>query len=161
MIHCLVAVEKNYGIGYNGYMPWPKLNGDMSWFKTTTTNNIVIMGSVTWQSLKSPLPDRVNIVLSKTSRVTGADHVFSDIDTAIEFCYHEYLDKDIFIIGGDSIYRQVMPIIDKFFVTEISDEFTCDRFFDLNYVKANCKNVKEIARYTEPVPYTITEYTRS
>lgn len=161
MINCIVAVEKNHGIGYNGYMPWPRLNGDMAWFRSITNNSIVIMGSVTWRSLKNPLPDRINIVLSKSSDFHSADHIFSDIDTALEFCYQEYPDKDVFIIGGDSIYRQVMSIVDKFYVTEISESFICDRFFNLDFVKSNFRTFKEIANYTEPVPYTITEYTRS
>lgn len=160
MINCIVAVEKNCGIGYKEYMPWPRLPGDMSWFQKITSGNIVIMGSVTWRSLGRPLPNRINVVLSKT-RACNSDHVFSDLDTAIEFCQQEYPDKEIFIIGGDSIYKQAMPIIGKFYITEIQSEFICDRFFNVNYVKDNFTNAKEIARYNEPVPYVITEYNRT
>lgn len=157
MINCLVAVERSHGIGYQGYMPWPTLPGDMSWFKSLTVNQIVIMGSVTWQSLGRPLPNRINVVLSKNS-IVSADHCFSDIDTAILFCQNEYPDKEIFIIGGDSIYRQCMEKIDVFYITEIESTYLCDRYFDFDYVIQNCKNVRTISEFSSPIPYTINEY---
>ena len=160
MINCIVAVEEGHGIGNNGFMPWPKLKGDMDWFRSTTVGHVVIMGSVTWASLKKPLSNRINIVLSKTKLCSGADHIFSDIDTAIEFCYQEYPDKEIFIIGGDSIYQQSMHFVDKWFITEIESKFPCDRFFNLEYVKNNFRTVTEIAKYSDPLPYKIKEYTR-
>ena len=162
MINCLVAVEKSQGIGFNGQMPWPHLKGDMSWFKKMTTDQVVIMGSTTWKSLGcKPLPNRINIVLSKTHDYSGhgaADHTFSDPGTALVFCENEYPDKDIFIIGGDIVYKTYLNTIDKFYVTEIDADYECDRFFNLTYVKEHFTKVKEHATFTEPVKYTIKEY---
>lgn len=157
MINCLVAVDRNHGIGYQGYMPWPTLPGDMSWFKSLTVNQVVIMGSVTWKSLGKPLPNRINVVLSKNTLV-DSDHCFSDIDSAILFCQNEYPEKEIFIIGGDSIYKQCMEKIDVFYVTEIATEYRCDRFFDLAYVKHRCKHVRNVSEYSDPISYSIKEY---
>lgn len=159
MINCIVAVEHNQGIGFEGQMPWPHLKGDMSWFRKITTNQVVIMGSTTWKSLGcKPLPNRINIVLSRTHHWPNTDHIFSDPDTALVFCENEYPDKEIFIIGGSAIYRTYLDIVDRFYITEIDAEFKCDTFFDLNYVKKNFTKVKEYATFTEPIKYTIKEY---
>ena len=162
MINCLVAVERSQGIGFNGQMPWPHLKGDMNWFRKMTTGNIIIMGSTTWMSLGcKPLPNRINIVLSRThdySGPEGADHTFSNPDTALVFCSNEYPDKEIFIIGGSAVYRTYMGIVDKFYITEIDEGYQCDTFFDLSYVKENFTHVKEHATLTNPVKYTIKEY---
>lgn len=162
MINAIVAVEKNQGIGFNGQMPWPRLKGDMSWFRTMTTNQVVIMGSATWKSLEcKPLPNRINVVMSRTHNYSGngaADHTFNDPDTALVFCENEYPDKEIFIIGGDSVYQHFMHIVDRFYVTEIDAEYICDRFFDLDHVKETYTKVKEHVTFTDPVKYTIKEY---
>lgn len=163
MINCIVAVERGQGIGYNNFMPWPHLKGDMLWFRKTTTNSIVIMGSNTWNSIGNPLPSRINVVLSKTKNYGfygGADHTFSDHETALVFCENEYPDKEIFIIGGSAVYDLYMPVINRFFITEIDASYQCDRFFKLDYVQKNFTKVIEHAKFTDPVPYTIKEYTK-
>ena len=111
MINCLVAVERNQGIGFEGQMPWPHLKGDMQWFKQMTTNQVVIMGSTTYDSLGKPLPNRINVVISR-KRMLG-DHTFDDCGSALDFCALEYPDKEIFIIGGSAIYEQYFDIIDR------------------------------------------------
>lgn len=162
MINCIVAVGKNQGIGFNGQMPWPHLKGDMQWFKNVTSGHVVIMGSTTWKSLNyKPLPNRINVVLSRTHDYSGqgaADHTFSDPNTALVFCQNEYPDQDIFIIGGSAVYSSYMGIVDKFYVTEISESYQCDTFFNLDYVKKNFTKIKECATFTEPISYIIKEY---
>lgn len=156
MINCIVAVDKSHGIGFQGHMPWPHLKGDMSWFKQITTNQVVIMGSTTYDSLGKPLSNRINVVISR-KRVLG-DHTFSDCGSALDYCNLEYPDKEIFIIGGGNIYSQYLDIIDRFYVTEIDEEFQCDTFFNLEYVKKHFTKVKECATFVDPIKYTIKEY---
>jgi dihydrofolate reductase len=156
MINCLVAVDRNQGIGFQGQMPWPRLKGDMAWFKQMTTNQVVIMGSTTYNRLGKSLPNRINVVISR-KRLIG-DHTFSDCNAALNYCFLEYPDKEIFIIGGGIIYRQYLDIIDRFYVTEIDEEYQCDTFFDLDYVQKNFKNIKECATFNDPLKYTIKEY---
>lgn len=159
MITGIVAVEKNQGIGFNGQMPWPRLKGDMYWFKKMTAGNVVIMGSTTFESIGKPLPDRINVVLSRKKDFSPqADHTFSDPDLALEFCKKEYPDKEIFIIGGSEIYRYYMPVIDRFLITEIDQDYICDKFFDLFYVRENFTDVKEHATFNEQINYKIKEY---
>jgi len=156
LINCLVAVERNQGIGFNGQMPWPRLKDDMQWFRQMTTNQVVIMGSTTYDSLGKPLPNRINVVISRKRKL--GDHTFNNCGDALDFCAVEYPDKEIFIIGGSAIYEAYLDIIDRFYITEIDADYECDKFFDLTYVKENFTKVKEHAMLNDPIKYTIKEY---
>lgn len=160
MINCIVAVDSGQGIGCNGHMPWPRLGGDMTWFKNLTTDQIVIMGSTTWISLGRKLPNRINIVLSKSSTYVNADHTFADPSQALTFCQNEYPDKEIFIIGGQAIYDEYLTSINRFYITEIAARYDCDKFFNLDYVIRHFSNIKEHGCIKEPLTYTMKEYTK-
>jgi dihydrofolate reductase len=158
MINCIVAVDKNQGIGFEGQMPWPRLAGDMRWFKEKTTDQIVIMGRKTWESIGSKnLPNRINIVISRNF-IEGADRCFSDTDRALGFCTLFYPYKEVFIIGGSAVYQHYLDIVDRFYVTEIDADYVCDTFFDLTYVKETFTKVTEHATFNDPIKYTIKEY---
>jgi dihydrofolate reductase len=136
MIYSVVAVEAGGGIGFNGSMPWPSLKEDMQWFKQLTTGHVVIMGSTTWKGFAKPLTNRINVVISKNPHAS-ADHAFVDPCDAIKSCLLLYPDRKIFIIGGQALYDSTMHLISKFYVTEIADNYQCDKFFNLLYVKEN------------------------
>ena len=158
MINCIVAVERNQGIGFEGQMPWPRLVGDMQWFREKTTDQIVIMGRKTWESIGSKnLPNRINVVISRNP-IEGVDQCFSDTDRALEFCTTFYPHKEIFIIGGSAVYQHYLDIVDRFYVTEIDSNYKCDTFFDLDYVRETFTKVKEHATFNDPIKYTIKEY---
>ena len=158
MINCIVAVDKNQGIGFEGQMPWPRLAEDMRWFKEKTTDQIVIMGRKTWESIGSKnLPNRINIVISRNF-IDGADRCFSDTDRALDFCKIFYPFKEIFIIGGSAVYQHYLDVVDRFYITEIDAEYKCDTFFDMNYVRETFTKVKEHATFNNPIKYTIKEY---
>jgi len=158
MINCIVAVERNQGIGFNGSMPWPRLSGDMKWFREQTTDQIVIMGRKTWDSIGSKsLPNRINLVLSR-SKIEGADCCSPDTDWLLDYCKTFYPYKEIYIIGGSAVYQHYLDIVDRFYITEIDADYKCDTFFDLNYVQENFTKVTEHATFTDPIKYTIKEY---
>jgi dihydrofolate reductase len=160
MIVCIVAVEKSQGIGFNSSMPWPHLAGDMKWFKSRTINNVVVMGSTTWKSLSKALPNRINVVISSTLHV-DANLTFTDPLEAIKELKERYSDKDIYIIGGQAVYDSVKELVDVYYVTEINADYTCDKFFDLNFVKQNYTIVDEMLSFkaSEKTPaYSIKEY---
>lgn len=158
MINCIVAVEKGQGIGFNGSMPWPRLPGDMRWFKDKTIDQIIIMGRKTWDSIGSKsLPNRINLVLSK-NKIEGCNLCSDDPDRLLDYCKMFYPYKEIYIIGGSAVYQHYLDIIERFYVTEIDADYQCDTFFDLNYVKENFTKVKEHATFIEPVKYIINEY---
>jgi dihydrofolate reductase len=162
MIYCIVAIDQNQGIGFNNSMPWPKLKEDLQWFKDQTQNNIVIMGSKTWESIGKPLPNRINVVVSSTLK-PAANFTFYDPKEAIKDLSERFKDKDIFVIGGESIYNCLKDTVEVFYVTEIDQKYQCDRFFDFQFVKNNFKNesvIKEVDA-TETTPrYTIKKYTK-
>ena len=158
MINCVVAIEKNQGIGYSESMPWPRLPDDMRWFKGLTQGHVVVMGSVTYRGLGKPLPNRKNVVI--TSSDIADIHCCRSPTEAIALCQGNWPDLEIFIIGGQTLYDSTMSIIDRFYVTEIDHSYQCDRFFNLKYVRDNFMRVIERGQFTDPVPYTIREYSK-
>src|SRR5206468_4067366 len=70
----IVAVDRNLAIGKGGALPW-HYSADLKFFKQTTVGNAVVMGGRTWQSIKKPLPDRMNIVLTSKADIHAVDSV--------------------------------------------------------------------------------------
>lgn len=118
MIIGIVAVDRNGAIGKGGKLPW-HYSADMKFFKETTTGNAVVMGHKTWLSLKNPLPNRLNIVLSRRSEVEPQDsvRVLRDVESVLSMARD--LKTDLFVIGGEQVYRSFLPYIEKWIVTEV------------------------------------------
>lgn len=125
----IVAVDKNWAIGYKNNL-LVSIPEDMKFFRETTTGKVVIMGKNTLESFpnKKPLKNRVNIViaLEKDYKVEGATVVYS-IEEALEEA-KKYDTKDVFVIGGGSIYRQMLPYCDTAYITYINNEYAADTF---------------------------------
>ena len=133
MISLIVAFAKNNVIGKDGKIPW-NIEGEQSRFKELTTNNIVIMGRKTfeeiYQKLQKPLPNRINIVISKTKKYDFENcFTFDSLDAALDFCKKTLPQKDIFISGGAALYQKTLPIVEKMYITEIDLEVSGDTFF--------------------------------
>lgn len=100
----IAATNKKGVIGVEGHMPWV-VKEDMAFFKATTTGNIVILGGKTWVSLNhNPLPNRVNVVLSRTL-VSDKAYIFSEIEQLINFVNNIKQDRKVYVIGGSEIYK--------------------------------------------------------
>jgi dihydrofolate reductase len=149
-IEAIVAVDKNNGMAKNGLIPW-KSKTDMNFFKTTTTNNIIVMGSKTLLSLKNalPLPNRLNIVLTRNPNWFINDDKYKDLDNIMFFDeemftnfisdsnslikaeHYKYLKNDakIFIIGGEQIYSKYCNICSTIWLTKIKEDYECDLIF--------------------------------
>ena len=127
MITIIVAVDSNNGIGYrNGLLT--HLPGDLPRFKKITMGHCLIMGKKTWESLpRKPLAGRKNIVLTDSELdCFECAETARSVEDALGFCD---CDREVFIIGGGSVYRQFMPLADRLMVTHIHREFTSDTFF--------------------------------
>ena len=126
----IVAADKNWAIGKNNKL-LVSIPQDMKFFRETTTGKVVVMGRKTLESFPGgqPLKKRVNIVLTsdKNYHVNGADIVHS-IDALLEEL-KKYPAEDIYVIGGESIYRQLLPYCDKAYVTKIEHAYDADTFF--------------------------------
>ncbi len=131
MIYLIAIVSLNNGIGKNNKLPW-NIKEDMEYFKKITTgtgNNAIIMGKNTWISLKNPLKNRRNIVISKTLKDENCS-VFSSLNEGITYAKSIGI-FDIFIIGGSSLFKEAMEhkLCDFLCITKINKIYECDTFF--------------------------------
>lgn len=125
----IVAVDKNWAIGKNNKLMW-SIPADMKFFRETTQGNVVIMGRKTLESFPQgqPLKNRVNIVISRKPdyQVKGAVVVHS-VEEAVE--ESKKYEGEVFVIGGESIYRAMLPYCDTALVTKIDHAFDADTYF--------------------------------
>lgn len=117
MINIIAAVAENRAIGFeNKLLYW--LPNDLKRFKALTTGHTIIMGRKTFDSLpKGALPNRRNIVISRSVKELSGCDVYGSLDEALQHCTP---DEDIYIIGGASVYEQAMPMADRLCLTEIA-----------------------------------------
>jgi len=126
-ISLIVAADLNNGIGYCNQLLC-HLPADLKYFKNLTTGHHILMGKNTYNSIGKPLPNRTNLVVSKTINNLHGCHVFNAIDDAIAFALSNN-ETELFIIGGDSIYKQCMYMAETIYITRIKHTFTADTFF--------------------------------
>lgn len=124
MLNIIVACDINNAIGYQNELLC-KLKDDMKHFKEVTTEKLVVMGRKTWESIGSkPLPNRVNIVMSRELEIDS-----SQFDTTVYVSdrMEEIITVskvvDVFVIGGEEIYRMFLPYADRVIMTKIHHEF--------------------------------------
>ena len=135
MIIGIVAVAKNFAIGRDGKLPW-HYAADLKFFKQTTVNHVVVMGFNTWISIGKPLPNRLNIVLSRSNSIENQPNVLLARSIEEVLALSKYVNGDLFIIGGAETYRNFADTIGKWIVTEIpeivkdADAFMPSNFLD-------------------------------
>ena len=126
-INIIAAVAKNRAIGFeNKLIYW--LPNDLKRFQALTTGHTIIMGRRTFESLpKGALPNRRNVVLSRTVHEHPGCDTYASLEEALEHCSPE---EDIYIIGGSSVYEQALPVANRLCLTEIDDTpAAADAFF--------------------------------
>ncbi len=125
LISLSVAMDEDRVIGREGGMPW-HLPADLKHFKQTTTGKPVIMGRRTFESIGKPLPERRNIVLSRSGfQAEGAESAGS-LDEALELTKDE---EEIMIIGGADLFELALPKADRIYLTRIHGHFEGDTHF--------------------------------
>lgn len=120
MIAIIAAIDKNNALGFKNRLLF-YLPDDLKRFKALTTGHTVVMGRKTFDSLpKGALPNRRNIVLSRSTRLElpGAE-VYASLEEALLHCANN---EQVFIMGGASVYKQAMPLADRLYMTEIDAE---------------------------------------
>lgn len=123
-MNLIAAVDLNWGIGYNSEL-LEKIPKDLKYFKEKTLGKVIVMGRNTFESLpnKKPLEQRINIVLTKNKNYNcegvilcySLEQLFTELK--------KYNQQDIFIIGGESIYSQLISHCDKAYITKINKEY--------------------------------------
>lgn len=127
----IVAVDKNWAIGKNGTMMW-NIPEDMKFFRTTTKDSVVIMGRKTLESFpgKKPLKNRMNIVITRDKNYTvdGEAIVVNSVQEAVKRA-QQVEDKEVFVIGGETIYRAMLDYCDTAYITKIDNAYDADTYF--------------------------------
>ena len=114
----IVAVDRNGAIGKGGTLPW-HFSADLKHFKGQTVGHACVIGHRTWRSLKKPLKDRLNIILSRSAEVESQASVIMLRDRLSVLSLRAYLGCDLFIIGGQQVFRAFRGDIERWIVTEV------------------------------------------
>ena len=114
----IVAVDRNGAIGKGGQLPW-HYPADLKFFKGQTTGHACVMGYKTWLTLKRPLPNRLNVVLTRRAEVEPRESVVWLRDKQSALSLKAYLGCDLFVIGGAQIFQMFRAEIDRWLVTEV------------------------------------------
>lgn len=118
-ISIIVAVSFNQVIGVENQLPW-HLPADLQYFKKLTLDHSIIMGRKTYESIGRPLPKRENIVITRDSHFNAEKVIIvNSIEQAIKHC-EDRNQEEVFIIGGDTIYKQTMSIADQLYITRVN-----------------------------------------
>lgn len=125
----IVATDERNGIGKNNQLLC-HLPDDLKYFKKITSHQVVIMGRKTYESIGKPLPNRINVVISKNRdfKAEGIE-VYTNTSDIIQQLTHKYPDKKLIVIGGAQIYRLFYPYFQEIHRTLIHHIFEADAFF--------------------------------
>lgn len=119
-----MAHDRHFGIGYQNKLPW-HLPEDLQWFKNHTVNKTVIMGSKTAEALGVALPNRRNVVVSRSKLGVINGFEFMRFEEALSCA-----ECDSFVIGGAETYRAFFPYCDRLYITRVDLSYTTDTQFE-------------------------------
>ena len=145
-IRLICAISKNNVIGNENKLPW-NISEDLKRFKELTSENIIVMGRKTYESIGRPLPKRKNIVLSrnKNLKIQGVE-VMNSIESVIDS--YNLQEKDLYVIGGTFIYELFLEHCDYLHITNVERDYDGDAYFpEINW--ANWKLIDEINSYDD------------
>lgn len=125
ILSAIVAVARNGVIGKDNTLPW-RLPADLQFFKKTTSGHHIILGRKNYEDIRRPLPNRVNLVLSRQEGYQAPGCVvLPSLEQAIQFA-EDAGETECFVIGGAEIYRQAMPLLQRLYITTIEEDFEGD-----------------------------------
>ena len=148
LISLIVVVLNNGAIGVNNQLPW-RIPADLKYFKKTTMGKPIIMGRKTWDSIGKPLPGRRNIVMTRDSawQQEGVERA-ADVEQALSMACKAAEESgagELMIIGGEAIYREVLPLVQRIYLTRVDIDIDGDAFFpDLNEQDWSEKEIEHI-----------------
>ncbi len=159
----IAAVDRNWAIGKDNHL-LISIPDDMKFFRETTAGGVVIMGRKTLESFPGgrPLKNRINIVITRDPFYTKEGAVVvHNVDEAL--CEAEnYSDREAFVIGGESIYRQMAPLCDTIYITKVDAEYEADAFFpNLDENPAWAVSEDSGSKEYEGLTYRFVTYTRT
>jgi dihydrofolate reductase len=144
-INVIAALARNRVIGIENRLPW-RLPEDLAHFKALTLGHPIIMGRKTYESLGRPLPGRTNIVITRNPDYCPEGClVAASIAAALALCRD---DDEAFFIGGAELYRQVLPLAERLYLTEVRVDAEGDAWFP-EYDRAAFREVGRVANRGE------------
>ena len=149
MINAIFAADSLGGIGKNGSLPWPKNSEDLRWFKQHTFGHIVVMGGNTWRDplMPKPLPGRINVVVtSQTVDTEGVIVYNNDYKRRLLDLQAQHPDKNIYIIGGTSLFNDARELIERVILTRFTDSYDCDVNMDLDSYLEGFELIEQTAK---------------
>lgn len=158
MIGLIVAYTRNRVIGNKGQIPW-RIKGEQRRFRELTTGNVVIMGRKSYEEIGRPLPNRFNIIVSRTEKYEDENLItVPSLTEAIEYAKENFPNKDIFLSGGAGIYNEGLPLAEKLFITEVDATILGDTYFPEFDESLYEKTIDE--HVDGDIPYTYVTYTK-
>ena len=158
----ILSADRNWGIG-NGNKLLVSIPSDMKFFRQTTTGKVVVMGRKTLESFPNgqPLKNRTNIVLTENPDYRVKDAVIVHSKEELLKTLEQYDTEDIYIIGGESIYRMMLPYCDTVLVTKIDRASQADTFFpDLDKMQERKLTHEGDAQTCFDLEFRFTKYER-
>ena len=122
----IAALDKGRVIGSEGSIPW-NIQEDLNYFKEKTTNKAIIMGRKTFESIGRPLPNRLNIVMTRSKEKVDGVIIAPNKEIAIEKARD--FSSEIFVIGGEYIYKEFLEMASEMLLTEIDLDTDGDTYF--------------------------------
>lgn len=162
-MNIIAAVDKNWAIGCRNQL-LVRIPNDQKMFRQTTTGKVVVLGRKTLETFPQglPLPNRTNIILSKNNGYKVKDAiVVHSVEELLEEV-KKYDSEDVYIIGGESIYRQMLPYCDTAHITKIDHAYEADSYFPNLEEDADWEVTAESEEQTYfDIAYEFVEYRRS
>jgi dihydrofolate reductase len=163
----IAAVARNGVIGRNGTLPW-RLSADLKYFKALTSQHRIVMGRRTWQSFPRPLPNREHVVVSSSALALPDDVVqvpSLSAALALPAPVAPLVASTVFVIGGNALYREALPLAEDLFLTEIDADVDGDTRFP-DWDRTQFREVRReahaapLAADAADVPFAFVHYLR-
>jgi dihydrofolate reductase len=156
----IAAVSKDKVIGKQGGIPW-KIKEDLSFFKEKTLNSPIIMGRATYNSIGRPLPNRLNIVMTRSAKNTEGVTEVTSVEKAIEAASVNKDSSKVYIIGGENIYKEFLPIAHRMIITEVDLYIKDGDTFFPEWNISEWKEQSRDQREENGTRFSFVEYTRN
>jgi|TARA_B110000263_G_C14993671_1_gene367152 dihydrofolate reductase len=154
----IAAVSRNGVIGKDGAIPWD-LKEELKFFQKQTTGSAIIMGRATHESIGRPLPNRLNILMTRSPK--KRDDGVIEVSTKEKACEAARAFSDeIYIIGGENIYKEFMPLAQAMLITEVELDIQSGSTFFPEWDNAEWKEVSRVLSEEGDIKFSFVKYYR-
>ena len=156
----IAAVSKDRVIGKQGGIPW-KIKEDLSFFKEKTLNSPIIMGRATYNSIGRPLPNRLNIVMTRSVKNTEGVTEVTSVREAVKTASKNKDSSKVYVIGGENIYKEFLPIAHRMVLTEVELNIEDGDTFFPEWCISEWQEQSRDQREENGIKFSFVEYTRN